>query len=134
MSDARSIGEQPAFPGIIGETGQRCAIRTHDGQSWINLAPGVPTRLWLAAHAPSECQEWFTHTAASNRPIRNPSWEFCEGCKNDGHCIGGKDCDKIYDFFEMDQAWREANKKARFIQWPLAWADAILAESQKPKS
>ena len=63
-------------------------------------------RDYFIAHAPAEPQCWFV----PEMPPRP------EAITEDGRCVNAKSIDD-YD--------REYNKQ-RFVQWPAAWADAMI--------
>lgn len=67
---------------------------------------GEPRRMNLAMLAPHEVPAWFVHKSA---PMKIGS---------DGFTVD-------------DDAWIMADKMARIVQWAYAWADAMIAESER---
>lgn len=86
---------------------------------------GMSLRDYFAAHAPAEPQPWFL-PKMPHRPESSyigedgtiyPSWRDAERACGDLWSNGSAD--------EQD-AWDREQAKQRFIQWPYAWADAML--------
>ena len=83
---------------------------------------GVSLRDYFAAHAPEEPQPWFSPVMSSARPMPtydhdHPNGPYCRMTK----C----DCGGITNLAEM-RAWDMARDRERLVQWPYAWADAML--------
>lgn len=107
----------PAFP-----------VSHQDGHSTWQF-PGMTLRDYFIAHAPAEPQSWFM-------PVMPPApdlsiWAGESGRKYDGEreAMGSEEglrgkvrpvnADAYY-------AWRNEQAKQRYVQWPAAWADAML--------
>jgi len=125
----------PAFPVLeVNEQGQLEVTST-----------GMTLREYLIAHAPAEPQPWFrpvvppkptmvpypTHFTAEERHEYR-SW-------NDG-MLEVKDmvCPRIREYAQASKkqrervaAWSEEFEKQRYLQWPAAWADAMLAAREQ---
>lgn len=74
------------------------------------LAPTMSLRDYFAAHAPTEPQEWF------QVPVPPPPEKPAITTK----------AEEYNRYIAELEAWRKAGTKARLIQWPYAWADAVL--------
>jgi hypothetical protein len=119
MSNDRTGG--PAFP---------CLER---GDSGVNLtAAGLTKREYFIAHAPAEPQPWFEPVMLP-RPSTNV-WVSDDGARTyasravaereEGECCG------LLNQKELDE-WTKDWKKQLYVQWPAAWADAMIEESKK---
>jgi hypothetical protein len=109
---------EPAFP----------RDHRHDGHN------GMTLRQYYKAAAPTAPQDWFVPTMppkpkAEWRLSALPEWRF-DGYEaavrrfNDSRCGG-----TIDDINEPAlREWEKELQKQRFIQWPGAWADALLSE------
>lgn len=87
---------------------------------------GMTLRDYFAAHAPEKPQKWFTPTMP---PKPDPIWpcsltsQHIEGC----HCQESE---------AMPENWQERHDYGlmaeceRLLQWPYAWADAMLARRE----
>jgi hypothetical protein len=81
-------------------------------------------RDYFAAHAPRRPQAWFTPVMDADRPAPiHP-------------CTGSATCNCTYEICWVDNldvlnAWDNEYGKRLLIQWPYAWADAMLAERAK---
>lgn len=113
----RPLGDYPAFPAA--------------GLDVNHPMSGLTIRQYLAAHAPAEPQPWFT-------PILGPrpeddwrhsrsDWRFDTYSAAVEHCQkhGGEPVNANWD---TQRAWDNDRERQRFIQWPWAWADALLRE------
>lgn len=73
-------------------------------------------RDYFAAHAPGPPQPWFIPVMETKRP------ESSGPLSPSGYAPN----------YEEIEAWDAEFRKQRYIQWPYAWADAMLAEREKP--
>lgn len=91
--------------------------------------PGMSLRDWFAGHAPTEPQKWFAPTM-SPYPEPEKSWAYCDSCKWGRHrvqeCVGGRDCEKIDAVKKKQREWKEERDRRLHVEWPYAWADAML--------
>lgn len=102
------------------------AFPVQDAASW--QGHGMTLRDYFAAHAPAEPQPWFTPVMPP-MPKPDPAWKLCGVCCGGGECLGWTPCDKakIVAFNAADNEWQSDQIKQRYVQWPYAWADALLA-------
>lgn len=89
-----------------------------------DLAPGeeagMTLRDYFAAHAPAEPQHWF-RPVVSERP---------RAIYHEGH--GGEHCwDCSPENYRELEEYDAERRKLALVQWPYAWADAMLAERAK---
>lgn len=87
----------------------------------------------LAVHAPSTPEGWFKPVIPPE-PKRDSKWEWCDGCKADADCTHTGDCDKLRAFNVALSDWKDLRDKQRVIQWPWAWADAVISARNAAKS
>lgn len=73
---------------------------------------GVTLRDFFMAHAPEEIPDWFEPQGICDRPDTT-LWEDIKGA------LG-------FTPFSL-RAWCRQNECARMVQWPVYWADAMLA-------
>lgn len=133
----------PAFPGFqfsegFGPTriaegpGNNPVVEYHDA--------GMSLRDYFAAHAPAEPQSWFKPVMVLPEPKR-PAYLVDPTPEEKGEISG---FDEILEFEELKQPrvrayvsaieeyrrasaeWNTEHTKQRFVQWPAAWADAVL--------
>lgn len=102
-------------------------------------------RAYFITHAPAEPQEWFRPKMKTKRPT--DPWISLDGQreydnlgvafsaenkiwleKTDGGFIPPLDRLVTNKFKDECDVWDEEYKKQRAIQWPVAWADAQIAE------
>lgn len=95
-------------------------------------------REYLAAHAPHEPQEWF-EPVMPERPKRLDWRDITDAelRKEVLTCIdasidptsaeASEWFDKEREADKLVDAWKAERNKQRFVQWPWAWADAVLA-------
>ena len=112
-----------------------------DGHLYCS-GPGMSLREYFIAHAPSEPQPWFQ----PNTPPSPVSPAYPDGMTDDEHTdfIGLSDWLDIKDltqprvikyaheqkaYLKAVSQWNQMREKARYIQWPAAWADAMLEAS-----
>lgn len=114
----------PAFP----------RDHAHDGHN------GMTLRDYFIAHAPAEPQPWFAPAMPHPEPVMPPYPELTEVEKQEHREYNAGDCDieeisspslagylRSLVFYERQLAdWREDFNRQRYIQWPAAWADAML--------
>ncbi len=100
----------PAFPRPASEfTGSGTCP---DGNDPIRAQNGMSLRDYFAAHAPHEPQFWFKPIMQSKCP--ETIWD--RGMQYENYPTNEREI----------QNWRDEYDKQRFIQWPMAWADAML--------
>ncbi len=87
-------------------------------------------RDFFAAHAPAEPAHWFVPKNVPDPPYwaehsKNPTPHGCTAIKN--HC---EKCDEYFvreAAFKAEQDRRASDYElARYVQWPWAWADAVI--------
>lgn len=116
-------GSCPAFP--VPE------VFGHDGPIFP-AETGMTLRDYFIAHAPAEPQPWFQPVMPAecppsllmdeDRTTTYPSaFEAERAC---GDCY-------VNVNNEAQEAWRKVRDKQRYVQWPAAWADAMLAAREK---
>ena len=85
-------------------------------------------RDYFIAHAPAEPQPWFHPEISGSRPrsrwIGEDGKEYANASEAEREC---GDCFSNANL-EAQHAWDDELIKQRYIQWPAAWADAILKE------
>jgi hypothetical protein len=116
----------PAFPQplVVGRDGEIL------GPDDFGFA-GMTMRDYFMAHAPAEPQPWFVPEMP---PRPKPRWVSDDGLreyatiseaeKHEGECFSNASRDEC-------EAWDKERRKAGYVQWPAAWADAMLAERAK---
>lgn len=82
---------------------------------------GLTLRDYFAAHAPASPQPWF-------RPEMPPQPERIYPHKK---CMNA--CCKLPMNASEREAWVLEKERQLYIQWPYAWADAMLAERDRAK-
>lgn len=91
-----------------------------------NRAPST-LREQLIVNAPSEPQSWFWPPIVSPCPTNrwmseDQQWEFANAREAEKKCG-----DNYLDInAEAIEQWHAEHNKQRQIQWPIAWADAVL--------
>jgi hypothetical protein len=95
-------------------------------------------REYFIAHAPAEPQPWFK-PAMEDQPILPSPAELCEQDRDAWHRedmeYSRDSCSEaLLDFDARHTAalnarteWSREKQKQTYIQWPLAWADEIIA-------
>jgi hypothetical protein len=106
-------GSAAAFPRPVGNNG---AAHFEDRYANEEQA-GMTLREYFAAHAPKTPQAWFSPVMATPRP--EETWDH-EHDKCDY-------CERLPVNWKERNAWSAEREKQRLIQWPWAWADAVLA-------
>ncbi|KAA1013221.1 hypothetical protein FVF58_09355 [Paraburkholderia panacisoli] len=103
----------------------------------INL--GLTARDYFIAHAPAEPQPWFKPVMPPPPPSVQIPAEMTDEERNEYYgwdeYLGIEDmkCPRIRDYCErvnahrtLAQAWNSEFEKQHYVQWPAAWADAML--------
>lgn len=80
---------------------------------------GMSLRDYFAAHAPADYHSWFTPTM----PER-PAPQFDHDHPNERRCQQEFDCHAVNA--EELSAYDDARREQYELQWPYAWADAML--------
>jgi hypothetical protein len=106
---------------------------------------GLTLRQYLIAHAPHKPQRWF-EPAFQPKPGPFVGPEVSDQQKHEAFRLQHGYIDRAsvstesaaYSDFTTASLkeiteWTIARDKARYLQWPAAWADAILAELEKEK-
>jgi hypothetical protein len=75
----------------------------------ISEQTGMSLRDYFIAHAPAEPQSWFRPVMETSRPVPVR--------------VPGKD---VLNETAI-AAWDREESKQRYLQWPTAWADAMIA-------
>jgi hypothetical protein len=113
----------PAFPRPLGNNG-----RPHFEDSEVSSdQEGMSLRDYFAAHAPRDWPEWYQPTM----PPR-PAIEWGHDHPHEPRCRSSYDCIAI-NLDELEAYDRERRRQFS-LQWPYAWADAMLAERAKGPS
>lgn len=113
----------PAFPAEQHET--------NDGNWNQTFDPGMTLRDYFAAHAPADPQPWFT-------PVMPPKPQSKWVDENGREYASPFEAERAVGFDQFwDEnrdavgAWETERAKARFTQWPYAWADEQIKERNK---
>lgn len=80
----------------------------------LNEECGMSLRDYLAAHAPAEPQPWF-------KPVMNTPRPQPHDFDRDGNAANSQEI----------HTWDRAAIDQTYIQWPYAWADAMLRERER---
>jgi hypothetical protein len=92
----------------------------------IGAHAGMSLRDWFAGHAPRTPHSWFRPTMATEEP----KFRFHEGHNEGIGCsYDGLSCTPL-NRDEFD-AWHREHQRQLFLQWPYAYADAMLTERGK---
>lgn len=115
-----------------------------------NGLPGMTLRAYLVAHAPAEPQEWFNpviETIEEPEPFAAGSWPanlIEDAVQNDRtqeqiddqlqmHYLDDKQRSEVarringsIDALRRRKLILEGIERERYLQWPLAWADAMI--------
>lgn len=136
----------PAFPTSIRRTERYMDECGYGRERTVTVdQPGITLRDYFIAHAPAEPQDWFKPVISEPAPKR-PAYladttaeerreleGFSEGF------LGPKDIksNRVAEYAEqveayriLDRAWLSSHAKQRLVQWPAAWADAMLKARQ----
>lgn len=104
---------------------------TSEGNWNQTFEPGMTLRDYFAAHAPTDPQPWFLPTMPPKPKSKwidedgkeySSRWEAEEAVGFDGYVDAN---------LEAVGMWEAEYVKARFTQWPYAWADEQLQEREK---
>lgn len=108
------------------------------------FAPGLTVREYFAARAPAEPQAWFVPVMATKAPAV-PQWgsiadeKVCEDVRVALDCgtdpvtpEGAAFIEHQNAQYKAADAWEQERRKQRLIQWPWAWADAVIAAGAQP--
>ena len=110
----------PAFP-------EKKRLPGHLGNEYEVPTPGMTLRDYFMAHAPSEPQPWFKPTVTEMKPASR--WVSDDGKEEFADRRAAEmACGDLYRNANSadQQAWEASWLKQRYIQWPAAWADAVL--------
>lgn len=121
MNTERKPENPPAFP-IVFQADARFTDASGDC-AYVD-APGMTLRDYFATHAPSDAQSWFEPKIQPR-----PSPEYDHDHPNERRCHNGFDCPPVNA--EALHAYDDERRKQYELQWPYAWADAMLAERSK---
>lgn len=106
MAKTATVDGGPAFARPIGFNGMT---------EFSPSQRGMSLRDYFAAHAPSEPQLWFQPSMPPKPVARyDHDHEKCDYCEA-----------LPANFRERDD-WNTEREKQRFVQWPYAWAAAML--------
>lgn len=103
---------------------------------------GMTLRDYFIAHAPIEPQPWFTPVMSPKPALPDPDKELSvedakewrkldEFAAEEGNVRVKAYCDMRSAAYDAREAWENERKKQCYVQWPAAWADAMLAERAK---
>jgi hypothetical protein len=116
----------PAFPRAASEFTRNGTLK--DGNDAISEQDGMSLRDYFAAHAPRKPQAWFE---PSMPPCPEPIYDHDHGIETVG-CYGYDGCQLCAPTNARERmAWRDEFSKQVFVQWPYAWADAMLKAREK---
>ena len=125
------VGWQPAAPTDTEGSVQSDGGSAFPGMRRIGLAPytkvedvpvaGMSLRDYFAAHAPKKSQAWFKPVMVIPRPVPIQS---CSDTAEHDYDRCGEFCEPRN--LDAIRAYGDERKKQSQIQWPYAWADAIL--------
>lgn len=99
------------------------------GGEYRFMAPdgGMTLRDYFAAHAPTDYHSWF----APRMPLR-PAPDFSDhDHPNEPRCLGEWDCVAVNA--DVLSAYDDERRRQCELQWPYAWADAMLAARDTPQ-
>lgn len=118
----------PAFP-MLGK------IVDGEWESYSQFT-GMTLRDYFTAHAPAEPQPWFVPTMPPAPDLT--VWIGESGRKYDGENSATRSEEglrgKVRPVNMMAHcAWLNEQAKQRYVQWPAAWADAMLAARGEEK-
>lgn len=105
---------------------------THNGSTLPNMT-GLTKREYFAAHAPVEPQPWFRPVMLRLKPDATV-WVGESGNKYTSYYAAkqaeGEEHVTLFNAKEIE-AWEIEYVKQKYVQWPFAWADAMLDEEDK---
>lgn len=110
----------PAFP-------EKQRLVGHMGHEYEVPTPGMTMRDYFMANAPAVPQPWFEPVMANTCP--SDKWQGDDGKPYESARRAENECGDCYSNVNetAQKAWEAERQKQRYIQWPAAWADAILA-------
>lgn len=131
---------------IINDGGPAFPVLESNGEGRLFLcSAGMSLRDYFIANAPAEPQPWF---APEMPPQPRPRMEKPDDLTKEEReelagwwdCLSAKDMNQprarvIAEDWERNKrehrAWQSEWEKQRYIQWPAAWADAMLEQRAK---
>ena len=124
----------PAFPVPVLADEHGNFRSCHEWGTYMENGAGMSLRDWFAGQAPSEPQSWFSPVLLERPP---DAWRVGERiCTNHNYALewarehGGF---VRNDNADAQVAYDRDIEKQRFVQWPYAWADAMIsAREAKP--
>jgi len=98
---------------------------------------GMTLRDYFMAHAPEKPQDWFIPemppcpVVPSIKAVRNPAWrvdlELQESWNSDSRSFEAqKWFQEQHAAMDAQSEWQKEFRKHLCVQWPAAWADAML--------
>ena len=106
--------------------------------SYKTDAGGMTLRDYFIAHAPAEPQPWFrpempeyphvpAHECLEDELVRRDVQRAFDS-DSDPETEAGEQYMRLYrEARDREARWLQEQRKQRYIQWPAAWADAVLA-------
>lgn len=105
---------------------------------------GMTLRAYFMAHAPAQPQPWF-QPEVYKRPDLPDKFAALgqeqrrELSDHDNDGLNAEDASEPVRLFIAERAkaraklaaWEKFRDKARYVQWPVAWADAMIAEMER---
>ena len=113
---------------------------------WARLGWKAPVRDYLMAHAPTQPQDWFQPVMATPEPQAPEFMAMPEDPAIQGPLLAWwhRRLDErelppaarqwLAEFTaagDAATAWHAEREKQRHVQWPAAWADAVLAAANR---
>lgn len=100
---------------------------------------GMTLRDYFMAHAPEKPQDWFIPemppcpVVPSIKAVRNPAWrvdlELQESWHSDSRSFEAqKWFQEQHAAMDAQSEWQKEFRKQLCVQWPAAWADAMLEQ------
>lgn len=98
---------------------------------------GISMRDYFMAHAPAEPQPWFVPLMPEKPELPDPGRELSaedaaewrrldEFAAEEGNERVKAFCERRSVAWSERHAWETERDKQRYVQWPAAWADAML--------
>lgn len=106
---------------------------------------GLSVRAYFAAHAPAEPQPWFKPEVPPRPGVPDKFVELTAEERRDlSHIDNGGELAEVSPNVRKFirrlevarkalESWEAFYKMARYVQWPVAWADAMIAEMERSK-
>lgn len=102
--------------------------------------PGMSLRDYFIAHAPTEPQQWFSPTMPEVPRAPEALKDLTDSEREDSAAVNDWSLDmadvrspRLRDYLQQREAHKEAlqrfnreSARERYLQWPAAWADAML--------